>query len=701
MNNSKGAILAITLGFMGLCTVLGLGALQLATGLGQSSINSTIRTQAFWVAEGGAVQAKEAIKAKIRTTLPNALRSTATATVTSNCSTYLSAQTPLNLLSDYGGFTSGSGKVTLAVPSTIPLDLGSGRQGTYNATVTVMPDTTHTPNPTQNATTFTFYYKYSINSPGLVVNSGVTRTVNLGDGVFSVSVQKENFARYGLFTGSQDLSGSPIWFISSTHYTGPIHTNDRFNFAGIPAGIFDGLVTQAQQTARFYNGGSYLLLDCDQNPCADSGLVSASAWRSTTTYATGTYVTSNSVTYRSLQNGNRNRQPNTQPAYWRAQFQSWNNTVNYGVGDYVVYASATYGCIQSNTNKQPDTQTAYWEDPYTDDPMFNQGFLRGQAVINLPTDGTTEASLKTEALGPAWNSAANYVVDDVISYNSEVYRSIKSGINKQPNTQTTYWSTSNGVYVPNAAGSVTGAIYVKGDACMTISVSGSNPVYAIRSGGSPSASSSCQGGTLTTVTINYSANTTTVAGTTTNTYSGIPDGMTQTGGTLIYVKGQVTGFSGTVQRDTNLTVSAENDFVITGHAQYQDDPRTIPNAQNLLGIISWTGDIRVGTTAPNDLIIQGVLMAPQGMGLYVDNYTSGSLRGTIRLLGGVIADVYGVVGSFNAQGLTSGFARDFSYDTRMSNGKEPYYYPYTGKYIATDNGGSEIGLDADLPWQEM
>jgi hypothetical protein len=394
--------------------------------------------------------------------------------------------------------------------------------------------------------------------------------------------------------------------------------------------------------------------------------VTAGAWRNSTTYATGDYVTYNSVIYRSLQN-NRNRQPDTQAAYWRAQFQSWNNAINYGANDYVVYDSLTYRSIQSNTNRRPDTQTAYWADAYTDEPKFNQGFLRGQAVVNLPTDGTASL-LKTEALG---------------------------GI-LEPG--------SNGVYVPNGSGLVLGGIYVRGDACITLGISGNNPVYTIRRGGSPNSSSPCQGGTATTVTVNYSANTTTVAGSTTNTYNGIPDGMTLSSGTLIYVRGQVTGFSGTVQRGTNLTISAEHDVWISGHVQYQDDPRTHPDAQNLLGIISWglspttdTG-IRVSNYAPNDLVIQGVLMAPQGMGLYVDSYNSGAVRGTIHLLGGVIADSYGAVGQFNSQSgaMTHGYGRDFVYDTRMLNGMEPAYFPYTGKYITTNSS-----LDAAIPWREI
>jgi hypothetical protein len=709
MKKSKGVILPMTILFMGFFSAMGLGALQLSGTLGQSSVQYTSSTQAFWLAEAGAVEAKEALKAQIRTTLSSTLNATAITTVAANCSSYLNAQTPLALLSTYGGFTGGTDKVTLADMSTI--SLGSGRQGTYNATVTIIPDPAHAgSNPQQSAANYTFYYKYSISSAGNVANTTPIRTIKLGDGTFVIRVQKENFARYGLFTSVQIFDGGaePVWFTSSTHYTGPIHTNDRFNFAGIPGGIFDGLVTQSLITARFYNNGSNVFLDCDQNPCVSSGLVNAGAWSNAFTYTINNYVTYNSVIYRGLQTNNRNEQPDAQTTWWRPQFLSWDNTVSYDANDYVVFDSVTYRCLFTNTNKQPDTQTAYWVYAQgTDVPRFNQGFLRGQAVINLPTDGTTKASAKTEALGTAWNSTTSYITDNVVAYlsgnNVDVYRALKDvpSNNKPDKKGNKYWSNDDGVYVPNVGDSVTGGIYIKGDACMTMGVTSNNPVYYIRLGGSPNNGSSCQGGTLTTVTVNNAAPGTTVSGSTTKTYGGIPDGITESGGTLIYATGNIAGFAGTIEQHTVLTVMAVNDIVITGHVRYEVPPSASnENVQNLLGLISWTGNIRVGVTAPDNLVIHGVLMAPTGSGLYVDSYNSGGVRGTVSLLGGLVAQTYGVVGTFNGQGQLTGYGRDFAYDSRMSDGKEPLYYPYTGKYIATDRSGGSSGLDASLPWQE-
>jgi hypothetical protein len=60
--NNRGAILGMTLGFMGLFTMLGLGALHLAGVLGESSARYTNSTQAFWLAEAGLSEATTEIR---------------------------------------------------------------------------------------------------------------------------------------------------------------------------------------------------------------------------------------------------------------------------------------------------------------------------------------------------------------------------------------------------------------------------------------------------------------------------------------------------------------------------------------------------------------------------------------------------------------------------------------------------------------
>jgi len=292
-----------------------------------------------------------------------------------------------------------------------------------------------------------------------------------------------------------------------------------------------------------------------------------------------------------------------------------------------------------------------------DVPIFDEGFTRGYSLINLPSS-VTQNDLKTQALGTMSNPG------------------------------------SNGIYVPESGGTLTGGILIKGDASGTMSVDASNnAVYTIT-----------QGSTTKNITVNRTANQTTVetVGSGTVTYTGLPDGVGNEG-TLIYSLDDITSFSGTVQKDTSVTVSAERDIVISNNVRYEKytasplsgiNPDTGTAADNMLGIIAWGGDVRIGTSAPNNVEIHGIIMAPHGE-FTVDNYDSGAPRGTATLLGGVITDFYGAFGQFSGTTPIHGYGRNFVYDPRVLNGKTPPYFPYLSGFTAQD----DQHLDDKLIWE--
>lgn len=258
--------------------------------------------------------------------------------------------------------------------------------------------------------------------------------------------------------------------------------------------------------------------------------------------------------------------------------------------------------------------------------------------------------------------------------------------------------SSNGIYVPNSGGNLTGGIYVRGDGAMNMSVDAdNNAVYTVT-----------QGGTTKTITIDRANNTTTVVGTQTDTYSGVPDGIDDVG-TLLYATGSITSLGGTVQEDTQMTVASAGDMIITNHIVYQDYtagsgtpgdagyvPPTADGTTNLLGLVSWAGNVRIGTSAPNDISVHSTILARQGV-FQVDNYSSGSPRGTATLLGGIISDDYGAFGTFNGStGLqVSGYGRNFVYDERMETGSAPPYFPSLNTFVAFSNDIAD-----KLVWQE-
>lgn len=258
--------------------------------------------------------------------------------------------------------------------------------------------------------------------------------------------------------------------------------------------------------------------------------------------------------------------------------------------------------------------------------------------------------------------------------------------------------STNGIYVPNNGTSLTGGIYIRGDSTVSISLNSGNAVYTV-----------VQGGTTKTITVNKSANTTTVtSGGSPTTYTGIPDGVDNLG-TLIYAQGNITSLGGTIQQDTELTISASSDVVIQNNLVYQNYTAasgtpgtagyTAPSAEsttNLLGIVSWGGNVRVGTSAPNDVNIHASILARNGY-FQVDNYNTGSPRGTATVLGGVISNYYGAFGTFNSStgAAVSGYGRNFVYDTRMEDHEAPPYFPTLNTFIAFTNDIAD-----KIAWQE-
>ncbi len=117
-----------------------------------------------------------------------------------------------------------------------------------------------------------------------------------------------------------------------------------------------------------------------------------------------------------------------------------------------------------------------------------------------------------------------------------------------------------------------------------------------------------------------------------------------------------------------------------------------------MGILSWGGNVRIGTAAPNNVNVHGVVMARNGI-FTADNYTSIAVgpRGLVNLLGGAITNFYGAFGQFNSiTGLqVSGFGRNFVYDGRMLQGSSPPYFPSLNTFIAFTND-----LTNKMVWQE-
>jgi len=222
-------------------------------------------TQALYIAEGGGEAGLEKLDALINTnmlTKVNATNPNKVATDAQNCVT---SGDSVNLLIQY-----------VKIGSTPQLVL-NGTQAEYAGTATALGNGTYQykivitekSNPIViNVDTWDFPYFYRIETTANVGADTVRKIAKIGD--FTVRIQRDNFAKYALFTDEHAMpSGTTVWFTSKTNFSGPVHTNTRFSFALNPSGTFDGIVSQENTRARFYNEGSPILLNADNNPPDD------------------------------------------------------------------------------------------------------------------------------------------------------------------------------------------------------------------------------------------------------------------------------------------------------------------------------------------------------------------------------------------------------------------------------------------------
>jgi hypothetical protein len=330
-----------------------------------------------------------------------------------------------------------------------------------------------------------------------------------------------------------------------------------------------------------------------------------------------------------------NRTNFTGPVHTNGQFNfALNPGANFtGLVDSV---STTANFYNNGSNISRDANT----NGSLDVPTFGAGFNRGSANVPMPVT-TIPNNQRDAALGLTGTSASSY---------------------------------SNGVYIGASGGAMKGGIYVNGNATISLSVPSSGVAgYTI-----------VQGSTSSTVKVNYASNQTTfqVGSNPSTSYTGVPNGM-------LFVDGTVNSLAGTVQRDTQLTVAATNDVLITNNITYENyTAGSTPSAEgtnNVLGVLSWNGNVRITSAAPNDINIYATVMAPNGQ-FTVDNYGSGSPRGTATILGGVIENTYGAFGTFSQNNLSTGYGRNFVYDTRMGRGMAPPFFPTIGNVISSVAG---------------
>jgi len=252
---------------------------------------------------------------------------------------------------------------------------------------------------------------------------------------------------------------------------------------------------------------------------------------------------------------------------------------------------------------------------------------------------------------------------------------------------------SDGVYIPNVAGAgsgVSGGIYIQGDATdIKLDVDGS--------AGNNSQITVDQGGNNTIIT-SYSTVTepitlpdgSTIYAPTTLVYEESTDTYTSYQGItngLLFIDGSINSLHGDNHRG-KMTIASNESINVTDNIYYYDRDETVSVFEDAgleamddsLGLIA-VADLVIDRNAPHNIEVDAIIMALHTSFFY-DGWRDVS-KGTLSLLGGLIQEARGPVGTHSAGTKITGYSKNYQYDTRMANpagGDLPPFFPTTGHY---------------------
>lgn len=345
---------------------------------------------------------------------------------------------------------------------------------------------------------------------------------------------------------------------------------------------------------------------------------------------------------------------------------------------------------------------------------FQQGLTLGAPTVPLPPNSYSQAWAAIdgigcgEATGPACNGSSNGSLPTNAQLNT--YMKDVNG-NSYPAT-----GTSSGVFLPYSgstlgSGTTTGSgggIYIQGNASVVLSpgTDGSGnltQIYTIT-----------QGSTVTAVTTNPAANTTTIATcsnsncttfSASKTLSGIPENLvsnpgSQTPGTMLYVNGTITGLKGpgqgvpAIQSNAMVTIAGSSNIDITGDIVYSVEPVTLSaadsltpaaangynaGATNALGVFTASGNIQLSSSYANrNLEVDGSLAAigQTGTGACTSSTCGFTVSGSINTFNNVGGQIQSNIFGGNMNTENTFFDQRFTNWTAPGGGSfAPPWFP--------------------------
>jgi hypothetical protein len=133
--------------------------------------------------------------------------------------------------------------------------------------------------------------------------------------------------------------------------------------------------------------------------------------------------------------------------------------------------------------------------------------------------------------------------------------------------------------------------------------------------------------------------------------------------------------------DGKLSIGSMTDVYIQDDIRYAKNPQTSAS-DDILGLVA-NRDVVVADNAANNhsVYVDGCVFARSGS-FRAENYDSRPVAGTLNILGSIVQNTRGAVGTFSGSTLVSGFSKRYRYDARLADATfRPPSYP--GFFVKT------------------
>jgi hypothetical protein len=144
------------------------------------------------------------------------------------------------------------------------------------------------------------------------------------------------------------------------------------------------------------------------------------------------------------------------------------------------------------------------------------------------------------------------------------------------------------------------------------------------------------------------------------------------GNSLVHVQGTLDG---------RLTIGSLQDVYVEDNIYYEKNPLSGPS-DDVLGLVAESNVIVANNTANNsNCEIDAAIFARSGS-FMAEDWSKRPVSGQLRIIGSIVQETRGAVGTFSGSSIKSGFSKRYRYDPRLADPNyRPPYYP--GFYTQT------------------